>query len=178
MTTSWESFGWGVQRTLKQAAGPPGPDLSLSLGSLSPSWWLRNVLWTLFPEGTRPFDDSLFQDSWCQCLRSDDIQGCVPQPIIWLVTKFQGLSQLAQSAARECGGKITYFSDVIVRIHEAKPCSFPWSLWVRVSKPLKKNPKSSVLRGEIGLLKILGGLLIGMCDLPCVKVTWETSGKS
>lgn len=87
----------------------PGLDLSLSPGSLSPSCRLRNVPWMLFPEGTRPFDDSLFLDSWGKCLKSDDIQGCVSQASIWLVTKFQGLSQLACGIARESRDKITYF---------------------------------------------------------------------
>jgi hypothetical protein len=63
-------------------------DLSLSLGSLSPNPRLRNMFWKLFLEGTRPFGDSLFLDSQCKCLDSDDIQGCVAQSITWLVTEF------------------------------------------------------------------------------------------
>lgn len=55
----------------------PGLDLSLSPGSLSPCCWLQNVLWMLLPEGTGPFDDSLFLDSRGKCLKCDDIQGCV-----------------------------------------------------------------------------------------------------
>lgn len=38
-------------------------DLSLT-GSLSPSPILRNMFWKLYPEGTRPFGDSLFLDPW------------------------------------------------------------------------------------------------------------------
>lgn len=64
---SWGSKGWTG----------PGLDLSLSPGSLSPGCWLQNVLWMLFPEGTGPFDDSLFLDSRGKCLKCDDIQGCV-----------------------------------------------------------------------------------------------------
>ena len=64
-------------------------------GSLSPGPRLRNMFWKLFPAGTHPCGDSLFLDSRCECLGSDDIQGCALQPIIWLVTEFWGLSPLA-----------------------------------------------------------------------------------
>lgn len=33
-------------------------------GLLSPSPTLRNMFWKLYPEGTRPFGDSLFLDPW------------------------------------------------------------------------------------------------------------------
>lgn len=67
-----EALWLGCRMTLEQAAGAgPGPDLSLSPGSLSPSWRLRNVPWVLFPEGTRPFDDSLF------------LGPPVPRPEVW-----------------------------------------------------------------------------------------------
>lgn len=56
-------------------------------GSLSPGPRLWNMFWKLLPEDTHPVGDSLFLESQCKCLDSDDIQGCVSRPIIWLVTE-------------------------------------------------------------------------------------------
>lgn len=75
------------------------------LSKSRPRLW--NMFWKLLPEDTHPFGDSLFLDSQCRCLDSDDIQGCVSRPIIWLVTEEQGLSRWLLVGARDRRSKIT-----------------------------------------------------------------------